>query len=545
MDITVSKNFKSKVKKIRKNFISIMLGVSLCISLTSCGKGNVTVDEYGDNTTNSTAAATSGDADSASATDVEDQKAGKNLRQMFGERIDWEESFSIANKTTNVDTYITIPEDEVMDVIKCKAMTYDEAWEDSVVKALFGDSATKIEEMTYKGSTEYMPFLYKYRFLLDRMESKTGIDDIDDALGAVQDLHTIITASYFDDHKDMFTWRDTETYHIHMYEGTYEEKRFGLLMAYDSITATRYIFFNPINITDYFPGANYQTMVVESTNDSTGTSREIDNACEMSMDEVEKQASDFLEEKIKLSSGVNKLTRDSRIYTLLDNQTLAYTASAYDLFDKGDSVLAFVDTDYMSCIKRGSSGVMETYQILSEQQDLASDAYEEKGQDIYDFIYTGSSAGVIEGTKTYDGYAVFLDNQIFNYSTLLNNYEGTVLNNGMITYTSQGVYSVDLSLTSEMYDRVEGVNLLSFDQIQESFKSELDKNLDVSKMGDPTTLSMTNMDLVYYPKEEGTELTYIPCWRFMINGDFNGNHIAIANMNAMDGTLEDLYYMGF
>ena len=53
------------------------------------------------------------------------------------------------------------------------------------------------------------------------------------------------------------------------------------------------------------------------------------------------------------------------------------------------------------------------------------------------------------------------------------------------------------------------------------------------------------MDLVYYPKEDGAELTYIPCWRFMIMGEFNGNHMAMVNINAMDGSLEDLYYVNY
>ena len=546
MNITDSKKFKSKFKKIRKNFISIMLGVSLCVSLTSCGKGNVMVEDYGDNSASSTASATTGDA--ATATDVVEQGEGRDLRQMFGERIDWEESFSIANKTIDVDTYYSVPADSYMNVMKCKAMTYDSAWEESVVKAIFGDTAEKIEELTYKGETEYMPFLYKYRYLLNSMTTNTGIDEeIETGPEYLQKSYSIITSSYFDETEEKFTWRDTETYHIHMYEGTYEEKRFGLLMGYDSITATRYIFFNPLNIYDYFPGTNYETMLIESTNDKIGSAREFDNACDMSMEEVEKEASDFLEEKLKISSTNNKITPDSRIYTLLDQQTVAFSASNYmsELYDMGPSVISFTDTDYMSCLKDGRQGVIESYQILSEQQDLARDAYEEKGQDIYDFIYTGSSAGVVEGTKTYDGYAVFLDNQIFNYSTLLNSFEGIEVNTGMITFTSQGIYGADISLNSEMYDMVEGVNLLDFDQIQEAFKSELNTKFDPSKMGSPQKLSMINMDLVYYAKEDGAELTYIPCWRFMIMGEFNGNHMAIVNINAMDGTLEDLYYVNY
>ena len=60
----------------------------------------------------------------------------------------------------------------------------------------------------------------------------------------------------------------------------------------------------------------------------------------------------------------------------------------------------------------------------------------------------------------------------------------------MITFTSQGIYGVDISLNSEMYDMVEGVNLLDFDQIQEAFKSELNTKFDPSKMGSPQKLSI-------------------------------------------------------
>ena len=97
---------------------------------------------------------------------------------------------------------------------------------------------------------------------------------------------------------ETYKWVDNDEYSIHMYEGNYNNKRFGLILAYDYFLCTRYVFFEPISIEEYFPDCNYKTLNLSYAPELMEDTKNLENKCEYSNEEVKEIASDFLRETL-------------------------------------------------------------------------------------------------------------------------------------------------------------------------------------------------------------------------------------------------------
>ena len=115
-------------------------------------------------------------------------------------------------------------------------------------------------------------------------------------------------------------------------------------------------------------------------------------------------------------------------------------------------------------------------------------------------------------------------------------------NYGMVKVTSKGIYGIDISLTSEITEIVNDVNILEFDKIIESFKNNLQEELD-DKIIDTNKLDIHFISLLYFPyfeKDDTTNFSYIPAWSFYMSG-LNG-HGAYVTVNALDGSIAEVMY---
>ena len=533
-----------------RRFLCTSLSAIMCLSVTACGGSEPVVDDYGINDPDSVVSAddlgTEGDA-------IQSRKAAEgSLKDLFGSRVSWEEEFTIDGVRFKADCAMNTPEKDGMNVYYASSIDDGKADEDAIVKALFGDTAEKIEELKYTNDTDYIPLLYKYRSFMDEHERFEINQDAEEYTYIEPDYSIINGAS-----EEVYKWVDEKNYYVHMYEGEYNGKRFGLLLAFDYISNKRMIFMEPISIKEYFPDKDYQTLLVTSDSNYVGQSLDIENACDMNIEDVNNEAQDFLENTLKLKGKV-KVTKDSSLFTALDfnylvmaGSTSYYIMDSGMTFDKGSSILMFSDADYISTLKSHEEhGDNVAYNILANQKDLYKefkDAHPDKDVEIAEFVLGDSTAykeNLVEPNFETDGYAVFLSSDVFSGNDVYNGISVYAPNTGIIKYTSKGFYGMDLEITETINDVKEDVELLPFEKITESLIAELPEKFDKNKMElNSKGLSIENVYLSYAPYSDDpttNDFTYIPCWTFTMFPD-DASSGAEVIVNAMDGSIIEYY----
>ena len=399
------------MKRFRKCAGCLFLSIMLAFSLAACGKGEVIVDDYGsDGTQNSVAGtdASSGDADSLKVV----QGSGQPLRDVYGDRVSWEESLVAGDKTVSVTASYTIPDVPGMNVYRSRLVGDGKNEEEKIVKALFGDTGKKIDEFKITNETDYITMAYKYRKVMSNRNMITASIENEGetiSISDINDQYRLISP----DSVETYKWIDEDDIFIHMYEGDYQGIKYGLLLAYDIYTKQRIIFFDPVSIKAYYPDKEYKSLYIEGSNDSTSEPIEIENACTKSVEQVKEEASKFLKDKLNISSSINKITTDSTSYNFMGDNIAGFEFSSYEYKDEGASVLAFTDSDYLSAIISGGHGGKGAgYQVLALQQDLFTESGEE---DIYMYISRhkyDDEASKEEVNFDVDGYAVYLESSI-------------------------------------------------------------------------------------------------------------------------------------
>lgn len=345
-----------------------------------------------------------------------------------------------------------------------------------------------------------------------------------------------------------------------MYEGDYEGKRFVMLLAYDYLTDYRYIYIEPKSIKEYFPDGDYQTSIVSGTLDHEGNEVVPDNQCEEKIEDIEKRASDLLSDKLLLGEKVS-VTRDPWDYISISSDTgLLFYTSPVDIysnlngspFDPGPSALIFSNVDYLSTLKTGDfKGLTIDYKLLASQRSLWREHLSSHvGSELQDYDLLSSSVindMVDNATLTADGYAVYIDIKKPEEAKDDSAFDANA-NNGMIKYTSNGFYGLDLCIAVEIVDVIENVNLLEFDKIKESLKAGLEEQVDFSKMNDSKEYYLNNLNLMYYSYSESEnfdKFMNIPVWSFNYSAKVEGAVGMTVYVNAMDGSIVDIVYYDY
>ena len=542
------------MRKLLKRNLFISFSLIICLLLASCGKSDeVVVDDYAESVDDSSKVSNSTDTDSVRYNSSNET----SLKDLYGDRLTWKDSFVVDDSSVNVDTYYMVPDEPGLNVYHNTYYDDGLADEAAIVQALFGDTGKKLEEIKYTNETDYMTMLYKYRDIKSIYDQYTAPmdDDEDVIILSAEENHFVIDSSFTETYK----WLDDDKMYIHMYEGTYEGIKFGLILAYNYISKAKYIFFEPISIKDYFPDFNCKSLFITTSIDTAGNPVEIDNNCSDSIEEIKLQASDFLSNKLLLKNDI-PVTEDSSLYRIpMANNYVSYMyAGLWNNLDEGPSVLRFTDVDYISSIDTYYEYKGVDYSILAEQKDIYKEYLEtHEGDSFFDFMSSFSSDKsdrIEEGDSFVDGYAVYLDDGANLFANDAEMYSSVMTQNsvGIIQYTSRGLYSADITLYSKTIDITENVKLLEFDQITESLKEELQEpgTLDMDKLKDPHKINIYRYNLTYYPywgdmDSDSGEFMFIPVWDFFVVGDTSGNQTADIYVNAMDGSLVEIFYHTF
>ena len=542
---------KALKRKSLKRIISSLLSLILCLSVAGCGKSEeaVTVDEYGGKDISSSETAAVVSEDEIKLGD------GSTVRDIYGERVEWEDAFAVNGISFKVDAYYNVPDLASMKVFENERLTEEEDNEETMVKSLFGDSVKKIDVIRYTNSTDYMLQLYKLRRYSEIMDIFPEDGPVEGETYTWKDPeYSVIDSSFTTEYE----WVDNDNKYIHMYEGTIDGNKYVLISAYDKQLQVKRIYLAPKSIREYFPEHEYNSMMVTTTNNYQGEAIEVENACQDNIEDLTKKAEGFLISRMGVEGEFT-----------VSSESLQYETSHYDLLsdfvniqswggvNKGESVLNFSSCDYLSLLKSGSEGKGIEYSILAEQRDLFAEYKEEKeNADIQSFL-NNSSDGLVTNAadvdKTIDGYAVYMGCE---YQELSDPYKMGYLspgNTGIIEYTSKGLFCVDLTLYDKNVNITEDVSLLDFDMITESLKEQLPDSEDFNTelLGDPNEVKITVMNLNYYPdyekKDENGEInydvyTYIPVWEFQIMGDTDVDCGGDIIVNAMDGSIVNIAY---
>lgn len=547
---------KVKVKKI----ICAVMSALMSLSLSACGNKDSVVEDYG--TQDSEVVSSNEVEDTASATDSNSlnvsKASDKTLKEFFGDRVDWDDDFEIKGVPCSVNTYYDVMDIDGLDVYNMVLQGDGLDKEDDLVKALFGSTGKKLEEISYKNETDYMPLLYKYREIVNYSDFAGSEHNWEEEVYSDPLDYSVINSDF----PEVYKWIDKENLYIHMYEGEYEGCKYSLLLGYDKNLLTRYIFLEPVSIKEYFSGNEYKTLLVTGSSDAIGNPLPISNACDIDSEELKNQAELFLKDDLLLDGSIDLTENPDQFMLLSVNHLAGYSSYANvispnsTVFDKGRSVLMFTDSDYVSTIRRASEGSNVTYSILAEQRDVY-DEYKQAhpNTQMSEEAFISSASSVVdelldEPYSTVDGYALYLGNDSLididnhNFFSMMMT---DVPNYGIIKYTSKGLYGVDLCLLNEVTDIVPNVQLLEFDRVIESVKASLNEVLDLSKMKNPQSLNISAMGIGYYSyfeDENSSIYSKIPVWNFQLVGDNDGNKIASVVVNAMDGNLIEINYWG-
>ncbi|MEE3398463.1 MAG: hypothetical protein VZR64_03285 [Eubacterium sp.] len=532
-----------------KRFTGIILTTALLFSGVGCGETNTVVDDYGSSSESTEA------SDKGTSTDSQSVSTGndKTLKDIYGDKVYVNNDYEVGDVTIKGNATFVVPEQEYLNAYNMQACDDGLKDEDIVVKALLGDTAEKLESIKYENSSDYMTLLYKYRSILLAYENEKKYTDTHVNVSYSNRIdRSIITESTGEN----YTWKDDDDLYIHMYEGTRNNTKFVLLLAYDYISNTRYIFLEPKSITEYFPGFNFETLLIATDKNQNGEDLEIDNACTTSYEEIKSSAEDLIANELHLDSSYS-ITDNPDKYSMILGDNVVQVASPFNTSspfshkDPGKSVLMFSDCDFRSTLKKQIEGLAVDYKVLAEQRDLMAEYKEEhpdSDREEYEFIFSDTSTSLADVPNiTVDGYAVYLnDNLTLDTESQAADYIGlSTSNSGIIKYTSNGLYSIDLTLSETVVDVIENVKLVPFEKIEESFKTALEEQVDFSKIDNPKELTVDYLGLYYGRSNTDDSNTYtsVPTWVFSVTTQTGlGCDISIS---ATDGSISEISYFNF
>ncbi|SEQ27832.1 hypothetical protein SAMN02910369_01513 [Lachnospiraceae bacterium NE2001] len=510
-----------RIKGILKRGLCLGLSLTLVLSCASCGKEEIVGDDYSAQSDKTTAESDSksdseSDPVSDSGSDFENlDNAGRSLTEIFGENISATDGFNVGNVTVEYALDYKVPEVEKINLYEGNFIEDNSEIEKQIVSSFFGGTEQNLDEIKYVNETDYILLLYKYRSILDSASSGSSN-------GASSDGITldIIDSSF----EEVYTWVDESSYYIHMYEGEYNGTRFGMIYSYDKTSLKRNIYICPISIDEYFPDQDVKTMFVVDQDSDYGTN----NVCTMSEADIESEASVVVaklglgEDDVKISFDPSMAPPDEDVFWA------NYENEAYNKMPK----LVFSDSDIIFTVGKlnisNPAGRTYAYKILKEQP------FEQQ-------MGNGQSEDAI---LTENGYAVYFCSMPFSEN--VEPEAPSTFNRGSVLFTDKGLFLADISVITEMVDVVEGVSLLSFDEIKEHFKEALNNDPDISKKSSGS-LDVISVSFTYVliQDEESGKAKYVPAWYFITkdnklkDGDQNVTYSHV--ISAIDGSdLKDM-----
>ena len=152
----------------------------------------------------------------------------------------------------------------------------------------------------------------------------------------------------------------------------------------------------------------------------------------------------------------------------------------------------------------------------------------------------GPQADLEDTDMTVNGYATYLCSEPFSDKIMPQQVSSFI--RGSIYYTDKGLYCVDISLVTEIDNVIEGVQLLSFNNIKDAFKKALENDTDISQRSS-ASLEVFSIAFTYVLIEDEknpNKATYVPAWYFLTkdNKQKSGEQSLTYShvINALDGS---------
>ena len=510
--------------KIRKAAATL----AFCLAFSGCGaKADEVVTDYGDQDISSEEA-TSEDVEAFLQADGED--GAVNLDLILNE--DFEEGgisyniFSTYSKETNLNNLKKYTVAKISD---------SEETEQKIVESIFGDTGKQVKTISNEKAGEFVSFLNKYKTIKSIIEKEPRNKEYDNFECVVNyDEDTVPTPG----DAQSYDWVDNDNYYIHIYEGQYEGARFGLMIAYDKVEQARYIYFNPVNIEEYYPGKNLKTVMLRNSVDMNGNPC-VGNECTLSPSDVEEQVGTFLSDKLGISDYEAELGNDYNSYSMRSRPVMGFVGEeqgnrsensisqiVFSNSDFAHSVIDYEPTCDMNGVEaKNTDQFPRSVEILAEQDDRIGDALR-KGKPFLESLwdpykYLDWNEELDEKIEyTYDGYALYLNPGFLNnynpadYSSFSQDYiESAPINSGVVEVTSKGIFGVDIVQMLHV-DEAYPARILKADKIKDALIEILKSEEFTGEIGDNDMVFTTGSNLIYYYNESSS--TYAPAWDFPI-----------------------------
>ena len=443
---------------LNKKIIASLLIITSIISSAGCGRSNASVEvsDYGP-----------GGTDKSSKAKITSVDPGFDESEPIDISLDWDEELSYHNKdvSISIDENYHFMSGDIKQYTMSRVSDFKES-ESSILYELFGKSYKKLESISYVDGVKYMPFLYKYRTLIETFEKdeNTSLEqDLDVTNQTFYDFignhKPLIDSSFSENYK----WVDKENYYIHMYEGKYNNIDFGLILAYDNINKARYIYFKPISIDDYYPEKEIKTMELFNSVDNFGN-RCLDNTCIYSEEEATNYIREFLTESLGMSVEDSELGYNYKVYSVKSEPIVGSIQGAYFGTEKGGegiSQITFSDTDYISTLNSYSpefeipegmaftraDAFPRSIELLAKQDDPAKAV--DNGSGFMEYIVSGRYDDNTTGSGNFitDGYALYINPSFqrdFETNSGIRMLSDEPVNTGVIEITSKGILGADI-----------------------------------------------------------------------------------------------------
>ena len=507
------------------NYKKLTVALVFCMIITGCGnRKEVVVSDYGSTEINSAASYSANDYYVA---DDEDSKV------VFD--IDWQDSFEANDISYNLNCFYHKENDlNSLNRYLVKRISDSGDMDEGIVSSLFGNTGRRVLSISNDKKAEYVPFLYKFKSLksiLDKTPRNTEYDDFE----CFVNYDSVITPGTTETCK----WEDNDKYYIHIYEGKYQNMRFGLILAYDKIEQTRYIYFHPINIDEYYPEKSIKTVMLRNSVDENGYPC-IGNECTFSYSDVQDQINVFLSERLGINEAESGLGVKYDVCSERLRPFIGYTGNLNTgSITESISQVVFSDSDYVHSIieysptfnrngieMKNTDQFPRSVELLAEQDDRMKESLEKRNPflnslwDPYKYLdWNEAEEGNV--SYTYDGYALYLNPGFMNsyditdeYGYLSKDYiDVAPVNSGVVEVTSKGIFGADIVQMIKV-EKESPAHILKTDCVKDilinSLKSQEFKK--IVNAGSEVLVSGTN--LINYYNEKAS--IYAPTWDFAV-----------------------------
>ncbi len=510
--------------EIKERIISLLLIGGIVSSLTGCGTKDLEdVNDYG------TIPITTESEETVPVENINEvsrDTTSMTLHEIYGNPIEFKTELNVNGTEIKANISKELPEGlDYLNVYDIKRSRDWWADDKSFADGFFDGGAEKVMSFDYTSETKYMSLMHKYKDLVNMLEHNPHDGSI---IKPDADMH--------------IAWVDNDSYSIHLYEGTYNGTSYGLILAQSKDDGLSYIFFEPLDIDEYFPGEKYTSLMLEES--KTPYTEPIENKCTLDEDALFSTAKDFLSERVGLSDEELKLTLDFEPYSNVFDNYYYMTGSAVTYHDTV-TALSFSDSDYISTLHnyntqyRGMEILRDQVDQLEEYNQTHDSKYPSEG-----FFKVTSFPETDLGTNiTTDGYAVYLKSQFRveepndDNMFITKKYENT----GIIKITSKGIYGMDLMLTGQIENVTERIEVLDIDNLKKSFTDSLENEPSLTAF--VKTATVTDMMIDYHKmvdSEDPDHIIMLPVWRFNLSGTAQDNSGIYCNdilINAMDGSV--------